>query len=161
MDYIIAGFLKIAQAETSMDEEACKLLSSYVAFTRALYLLHQQNHWSAQNYGDHLLFQRLYEEAEGLADDAAERAIGLCGKLMMEGAEAIIVQKFAPEEDNVHNCLMSSLEIEKAFQEMCKKTYDSLKNNDMMTLGLDDMLMEQASKGETHIYLLQQALRGL
>ena len=31
----------------------------------------------------------------------------------------------------------------------------------MLTLGLDDLLMSQASVGEIHIYLLQQALKGL
>ena len=160
MDYsLVDGFLR-AVAQDAMDDEACKLLSTYVAFTRALGLLHQQNHWIAQDYGDHLLFERLYDESQELADGAAERVMGLCNKLSLEGAESVIAQRFAAKEESLVGCLESSLAIEKAFQDVCKKTYDTLKEKDMITLGLDDMIMGQASDGETHIYLLQQALKG-
>ena len=37
---------------------------------------------------------------------------------------------------------------------------DEIKSKDMMTLGLDDLIMAQASVGETHIYLLEQSLAG-
>jgi DNA-binding ferritin-like protein len=158
---VLDGFIGNKTAQQAMDQEDCKLLSTYVAFTRALYLLHQQNHWNAQRYGDHLLFQRLYEEVQELADDAAERVLGLCGELMLEGAESVIAQRFAPTEQSLKGCLESSLAIEKAFQVMVKKTYETLDEKGSLTLGLDDMLMSQASDGETHIYLLQQALKGL
>lgn len=147
-------------AQVAMSEEACKLLSLYVAFTRALYLLHQQNHWEAMSYDDHLLFQRLYEDAQEIADDAAERVMGLCGKIEFDGKESVIVQKFLPKEKTLHGLIESSLGIEKAFQAICKKVYDFLKDKEMMTLGLDDLIMGQASDSEVHLYLLQQALKG-
>lgn len=165
MDYKIlenfSSIYAIKVAQQTMDEEAHKLLSMYVAFTRAMYLLHQENHWAAQHYADHLLFQRLYEEVqEEIVDDAAERVIGLCGSLLLEGTESVIAKKFSPKEDSLTALLESSLAIEKAFQSICKKTYKEIKDKDMMTLGLDDMIMAQASVGETHIYLLQQELKG-
>ena len=157
---VLAKFLGNKYA-SPMDEEACKLLSLYVAFVRALYLLHQQNHWDSQDYGEHLLFQRLYEEASEIVDDAAERVVGLCGELMLTGTETDIVKKFAPREKSIQSLLESSIALEQAFQQIAKKTYDSLKEKDMITLGLDDLIMAQASTGETHLYLLQQALKGL
>jgi DNA-binding ferritin-like protein len=157
---LLDGFFGTKVAAESMDDEACKILSAYVAFTRALYLAHQQNHWDAQAYGDHLLFQRLYEGAQELADDAAERVKGLCGDVIFEGEEAI-TKKFEPSIKTLSSLLESSLEIERAFQDVCQNTYDAMKKKDMMTLGLDDLLMSQASQGEVHIYLLQQALKGL
>lgn len=158
---LLDSFFGTKVAAESMDEEACKILSAYVAFTRALYILHQQSHWEAQAYGDHLLFQRLYEDAQTLSDDAAERAKGLCGdKVIFEGEEAI-AKKFEPKIKTLSSLLESSLEIEKAFQVVNQNTYDALKSNDMITLGLDDLLMSQASQSEVHIYLLQQALKGL
>lgn len=165
-NYLVDGFLKVAgtgskTAQQKMDDEACKLMSVYVAFTRAIYLLHQENHWQAQDYGHHLLFQRLYEEASEVQDDAAERTMGLCGELLLEGAESVIAKRFAAKAPGLIECLESSLSIEKAFQELCMDTYKTLKEKDMMTLGLDDMIMSQAGIGETHIYLLQQALKGL
>lgn len=165
-DYLVngflraAGFLKEAQEQKEFDEEDCKLLSVYVAFTRALYLLHQQNHWLAMSYGNHLLFERLYEKAQEFADDAAERVIGLCGDANLDGAESVIAQKFAAKDGSIKGLLESSLSIEKAFQNLVKKVYGTLKEKGSITLGLDDLLMSQASDGETHIYLLQQALKG-
>lgn len=162
MDYhILESFLKAASiTKEALDDEACKLLSIYVAYTRALYLVHQQNHWQAQSYGDHLLFQRLYEESQVLADDAAERTVGLCGKLLFQGSESIISKKFLVKDDTLAACLESSLAIEKSFQDVCKNVYNTLKDKNMLSLGLDDMIMAQASNSETHIYLLQQALKG-
>lgn len=156
-----SSIYSIKVAQQKMDEETHKLLSMYVAFTRAMYLLHQENHWAAQHYGDHLLFQRLYEEVQDeIIDDAAERVIGLCGSLLLEGSEGVIKKKFAPKTDTLKGLLESSLTIEKAFQQLCKKSYEEIKEKGMMTLGLDDMIMAQASVGETHIYLLQQELKG-
>ena len=157
---LIDGFFGVKVAADAMDEEACKILSAYVAFTRALYTLHQQNHWEAQAYGDHLLFQRLYEDAQDLADDAAERTMGLCGEVVFEGADAI-AKKFEARVKTLSSLLESSLEIERAFQDVGQNTYNALKEKDMLTLGLDDLIMSQASQGEVHIYLLQQALKGL
>jgi DNA-binding ferritin-like protein len=157
---LIDGFLGTKVAAEQMDEEACKILSAYVAFTRALYMLHQQNHWNAQAYDGHLLFQRLYEDAQGLADDAAERTMGLCGNVVFEGAEAI-AKKFEARVQTISSLLESSLEIENAFQDVSQNTYNALKEKDMLTLGLDDLIMSQASQGEVHIYLLQQAIKGL
>lgn len=157
---LIDGFLGTKVAAEQMDEEACKILSAYVAFTRALYMLHQQNHWLAQAYDGHLLFQRLYEDAQGLADDAAERTMGLCGDVVFEGAEAI-AKKFEARVQTISSLLESSLEIENAFQDVSQNTYNALKEKDMLTLGLDDLIMSQASQGEVHIYLLQQAIKGL
>ncbi|MCK9567870.1 hypothetical protein M0R72_02820 [Candidatus Pacearchaeota archaeon] len=157
---MIDGFFGVKVAADSMDEEACKILSAYVAFTRALYTLHQQNHWEAQAYEDHLLFQRLYEDAQDLADDAAERTMGLCGEVVLEGAEAI-AKKFEARIKTLSSLLESSLEIERAFQDVGQNTYNVLKEKEMLTLGLDDLIMSQASQGEVHIYLLQQELKGL
>jgi DNA-binding ferritin-like protein len=157
---LLDGFFGIKIAAESMDEESCKILSAYVAFTRALYMLHQQNHWEAQAYGDHLLFQRLYEDAQDLADDAAERTMGLCGDIIFEGPEAI-AKKFEARVKTLSSLIKSSLEIERAFQDVNQNTYNVLKEKEMLTLGLDDLIMSQASQGEVHIYLLQQALKGL
>jgi DNA-binding ferritin-like protein len=157
---LIDGFFGTKVAAESMDDEACKILSAYVAFTRALYMTHQQNHWETQAYGDHLLFQRLYEDAQVMADDAAERTMGLCGEAIFEGEEAI-AKKFEARVKTLSSLLESSLEIEQAFQTVSQNTYDALKEKEMLTLGLDDLIMSQASQSEVHIYLLQQALKGL
>jgi len=161
-DYLINGFVKAASLNKSaQSNDLCKLLSLYTAFARALYSLHQQNHWAAKSYGNHLLFQRLYEESQEIADSAAERTVGLCGELMFEGSEDSIVKRFIPQNKDNASLLKSSLAAEKAFQTLAKKVYEYLKSKKMLTLGLDDLIMSQASEGESHIYLLQQALKDI
>ena len=157
---LLDGLFGVKTAQDAMDDEACELLSAYVAFVRALYLIHQQNHWDAKTYGNHLLFQRLYEEATEMADDAAERAVGLCGELKLDGTEDIIVKKFTTQNKSNAALIQSSLEAEQAFQAAAKKTYETLKEKNMITLGLDDLIMSQAGQGEVHLYLLQQAAKG-
>ena len=155
MDYVQTYLRSIAQQ--SMDEESTNLLSLYLAFTRAMYITHQQNHWLAKNYNDHLLFQRLYEETIELVDGTAERVIGLCQVDSFKEFQSI-ASKFEPKEKSMIGLLQSSLEIERAFQKLSKKVYETLKEKDTMTLGLDDLIMSQSSIGESHIYLLQQAI---
>jgi DNA-binding ferritin-like protein len=157
----IDKFLGIKLAADSMDDESCKLINSYVSMLRAMYLLHQQNHWNAQSYGDHLLFQRIYESSSEMADAASERAIGLCGSNMVEFEnEEAIAKKFAPRIKTLYSLLESSLAIEKAFQSLAEDVYNTIKEKNMLTLGLDDLIMSQASESEVHIYLLQQAMNG-
>jgi DNA-binding ferritin-like protein len=156
---LLDAFIGNKTAQEKMDDEACEILSEYIAWTRALYLRHQENHWEAQSYGDHLLFQRLYEESQELADDAAERVIGLCGELLVDETVSEISLEYAPEEKSLKGLIESSLAIEEGFQDICKEVYETLKSKNALTLGLDDLIMSQAGEGETHLFLLQQALK--
>lgn len=151
----LAAQLKIAN---DTDEEVNSLMSQYVAITKALYLLHQQNHWDAISHGNHLLFERLYEEVLEISDETAERVIGLCGDVKFGGFEEIAL-KFMPQEKTNDSLLKSSLALEEAYQQFSKKLYDTLKEKDFITLGLDDLIMGNASEGENRIYLLKQALK--
>ncbi len=129
------------------------LMSLYVAYLRALYQIHQNNHWKAKGYGNHLLFQRLYESVQDMADGAAEKAIGVFEDLDVSSkAIAEIVDKFSKEEDPAQ----SSIKAEMAFQEISRMVYEALDDAKVLSLGLDDMITENAGKSETHIYLLKQ-----
>ena len=142
-------FFKCAQV---IDEEVCSLLSSYVATLRALYLLHQNHHWEAEDYQHHLLFQRLYDSVQASADAAAERVVGLCGKLNDVDMYKL-VESFEGDE-----FVESSLAAEEEFQKLAKTIYAKIKEKNVLTLGLDDLIMSQASDGEERIYLLKQSL---
>jgi DNA-binding ferritin-like protein len=61
-------------------------LATLVACLRAVYQIHQSNHWLAKGtwyYGDHLLYQRLYEAILPEIDGVAERAVGMGASEMM------------------------------------------------------------------------------
>lgn len=159
MDYSYVDYF-VKQATASMDKEACKLLSLYLAFVRALYILHQQNHWLAVQYGDHLLFQRLYEETQEAVDEAAEKTLGLCNTIILNCQEFDIVKKFFVKAVSRKSLMESSLKAEEAFIEFANKLTEHLKNKDQMTLGLEDMIPSHVNMSESHIYLLQQSLKG-
>lgn len=141
-------------------EKHKEIAALYVATLRAIYLIHQQNHWLTKGdnfYGDHLLFQRLYEAAQENADSAAEKFIGVLGEEVLDYEfQAKLLNKVILNFKNLsHEPLALSLKAEKEFLKLSKEVYNRLES--VMTLGMDDMIMSIASKSEEAVYLLQQA----
>lgn len=138
--------------------------AKYVAFLRALYLLHQNHHWltSGPNfYGNHLLFERIYKTAQEDADLAAEKLIGLFGQdhLVIQSHADLIkecLEQYSDSKDLVRNSLLA----EKGFLEFSKEFYDELKGStkEKLSMGLEDMLFAIGSNHETSVYLLKQVL---
>ena len=156
------GQIKMAQvlSETvSEDSDAGKTLNTYVAMLRLVYLVHQNSHWKCKCnsfYGNHLMFQRLYEDALARLDGSAEKLIGIFGNDCLDVKQhASLIGELMDQfcsDDQVKN----SLEVEKAFQKISDVTYNKIKELNKMTLGLDDMIMANHSASETATYLLQQ-----
>lgn len=143
-------------------EKCCQIAGLYLATLRAIYFIHQQNHWLSKGndfYGNHLLFQRLYESAQADADTAAEKFIGLLGEDGLDlSFQADLLHKILKRYQGLSgNPLQMSLAIEKEFLKLSKDAYDGFETEGVMTLGLDDMIMAIASKREESVYLLQQA----
>jgi len=139
-----------------------KHLAHLLAYMRAMYLSYQTSHWQTKGptyYGNHLLFQRLYESVQGEIDALAEKLVGYVGPAGVELAGqselvTVIARGFASVPDHHRR----GLEAEAKFQNHVKSAYDAIKACGMMTLGLDDWLMATASAHETNAYLLQQVL---
>ncbi len=138
------------------------LCAKYVAFLRALYLLHQNHHWVSQGqnfYGNHLLFQRIYESTQTNVDSAAEKIIGVFGADNLGLQEQNnLIKEFLDTYQTSDSIIENSLKAEKDFLQFGEKFYTALKENDKMTLGLDDMIMSIANDRETSVYLLKQAM---
>lgn len=142
-------------------QDPAQIMSEYLDHLRAMYMVHQNNHWETNGnnyYGNHLLLQRIYEGVSELVDEAAEKIVGVYGKIH-QGDVSEIVKKYQVElTEDPDAYIKSSLEAEKDFQQLAEKTYHTLKDSSTLTLGVDDMIMSQVSKSEVHTYLLQQAL---
>jgi DNA-binding ferritin-like protein len=148
-----------------------KIMATYVAFLRALSIIHQQNHWQCSGptfFGNHLLFERLYNSSVELLDAAAEKAVGLFESEAIDMSNQMpVIQKLCEKysyknfesEFTAEAFLKSSLEAEQDFIKFSKSIYDSLKESGNLSLGLDDLLMSTASKAEEAVYLLKQALK--
>lgn len=141
--------------------ETSEILGTFVGFIRGLYLLHQNHHWvtSGSNfYSLHLLFERLYQEVAEDVDKIAERTVGKCGvsALNLTTQSKVIAQMI--NEFAGDNLVEVSLAAEVEFQKICQNVYDEIKEVGELTLGLDDLLMNISSNGESRIYLLKQNL---
>jgi len=139
------------------------LLADVLVCLRAQYWSYQTAHWQTAgvpSYGNHLLFQRLYESVQPEIDTLAEKMIGYFGLGAVDPSSLVdLMSQRVHEWVAYANCHVErGLHSEDQFQECVRKAYDSIKQMGRMTLGLDDFLMSIASNHESHTYLLQQLL---
>lgn len=151
---------KTAYLDPQSASEVKHLLSHILAALRAQSMMYQTLHWQAKGpayYGNHLLFQRLYESVQGEVDQAAEKLVGYMGEeSVFLPTQLSLIQIYCSKWCRVENPFERGLQAEKDLQSLLKFTYDKLKASDSLTLGLDDWLMATASAHETNLYLLQQ-----
>lgn len=144
-------------------DKCCKIAALYIATLKSMVLIHQQNHWISKGdyfYGDHLLFERIYDSALENLDTAAEKFIGLFGSECLDYEFQVellgkVMLKYKNLKDSPAE---SSLNIEKDFIKLSKEAYNCFEQDGKLTLGLDDMIMAIASEREEAVYLLQQKL---
>lgn len=137
-------------------------LAAIVALLRAVYQTHQTAHWQsggANYYGDHLLFQRLYEAILPEIDSVAERAIGTGGTSLLDGikqatqtAEIVTLLRGAPAS-SPKDLVAISLNAEVLVLEVLAEALSG-----RLSQGQQNLLQGIADTHEGHVYLLQQRL---
>jgi len=137
-------------------------LANLLAVLRAQAFSYQTSHWQIGGhdaYGNHLLFQRLYEGLGVQIDELAEKMVGYLGSDAVEGTDSAqrVFEKVA-EWTEIMCPFRQGLQSEDDCQAAIQDAYDTIKAEGKMTLGLDDWLMATANAHETATYLLQQAL---
>jgi hypothetical protein len=148
---------------TPMQREVVRrLLCDVLACLRAQALSYQTSHWQVVGqsfYGNHLLFQRLYESVQGQVDGLAEKIVGYLGRQIV-GLEYQIkhVWGYTQRWSQIGCHHKRGLQSEADLQASLKRAYDGIKQVRAMSLGLDDWIMATANAHEENEYLLQQAL---
>ena len=138
-----------------------------IVHMRYLANMHQTHHWISKGdpfYGDHLMFQRMYETLIEEIDSIAEKAVGLGSERnvdltlqlkqlekMCSGAYGMAQMIPQPTE-----LVKRSLAAEKNFIKTVSVLVQSLKDQGMLTRGLDNMLAGIEDVHESHVYLLKQ-----
>ena len=144
--------------------EGLEQLKQLLAALRAAYLTYRTAHWQASGdayYGDHLMLQRIYEEAEKHIDSVGERLVGYYGASAVDLADQTeLVAEWSERFSRHQDPLKASLDAAKSVSAELERTYKLLKRNQQMTLGMDDLLMSISNDVDTHVYLLQQAQKG-
>jgi DNA-binding ferritin-like protein len=144
-------------------DQCVKVAALYIASLKAMALIHQHSHWTTKGppfYGDHQLFERLYNSALKDLDLAAEKFIGLFrDKCLSYDLQAELIAKVLLKyKDFEGSPAQMSLAVEKDFLKFSKEAYNCFEEEGRLTLGLDDMVMAIASHREESVYLLQQTL---
>lgn len=142
-------------------EKIWKIANLFVATLRTIYLVHQYSHWTTKGpgfYGDHNMFERLYQSAQKDADLAAEKFIGLFGEAGVDfDTQTKLMAQVMDRYSNLSgDPVQISLAIEKEFLELANDAYEFFEKEGALTPGLDDMIMSIASNREEACYLLQQ-----
>lgn len=141
-------------------------LSVLLVHLRYLSLVHQNHHWITSGesfFGDHQLFQSLYEQVQTEVDVLAEKVIGLgtTDNVNMT-LQVIQLQKLLSSynDDSTipsHNeYAKRSLCAEKTFISTCNVAMQSLAQLGLLTKGLDNLLAAIIDTHEKHVYLLKQ-----
>jgi len=138
-------------------EELVKALS----VMRALYLIHQNCHWQIKgenSFAGHLLFQRLYEAVEKDVDELAEKIVGVYGPeaLLLTNQVEDMVKPLLATASSTGDLFATALQAEELALQCLEETYYALEGTDMLSLGIDDLLMGLCSNCEKNIYLLKQ-----
>ena len=163
---ICRPMLSVAMECLGSSNESYWELFVILGMLRTLYLTHQTHHWTASGdpfYGDHLLFQKLYELNLEQIDSVAEKSVGLgstnlvnlTGQLQLVSALQECLQKpFAMPHPN--QLIETSLVAETTFLHFMRHACASLKETGLMTHGLDNLLAGIEDSHEGSVYLLKQ-----
>lgn len=143
-------------------------LSVLLVHLRYLAMIHQTHHWTTKGdpfYGDHLLFQRLYEEVVSEIDSVAEKVIGLGSianvdislqmKQVMSLVQGYGMTSTLPQPSDLAR---RSYQAEMSFLKVVAHLVDHIKECGMMTRGLDNMIAGIEDSHESAVYLLKQRI---
>lgn len=138
-------------------------LTGLLGLLQALVMLHQVHHWNTKGssyYGDHLLFERLYNDSVVLVDSLAEKALGVGDTneisakhqaQIIQGILASFGQGKSPDD-----MVAVSLRAETICLDALAKTLEALDLQGSLSPGLSNLLEGIADKHEEFVYLLRQ-----
>ena len=139
-------------------------LRTILATLRAQEQLYFTSHWQSAGsnfYGQHLLFERLYDAQQDQYDALAEKLVCACGKEIVDPVKQITIEKeLLTDWVKTDNAVERGLASEKELQGQIKATYDYLKEHNELTPGLDDYLLALSNEHDTNSYLLGQVEGG-
>lgn len=141
-------------------------LGVLLAGLRALYFTHQQNHWTCRGanfYGDHLLFQRLYEKIADEIDTVAEKCVGVGDESTVD-LQFQLKTVFQMLKDSSTSSVTvgssdyakKSLSAEYTFLNLCDVVRSTLDAQGKLSIGIDNMIAGIMDVHESHVFLLKQ-----
>lgn len=142
-------------------------LAAFLAVTEGLQTLHHSHHWQTKGenfYGDHLLYQRLYEAILPEIDLIGEKLIGVSQDVSLTNYFKRVkcmemFLKAVTHSDQPY--IVVSHDAELTYVRMGGELMDRLEQDGLLTRGLEQMLGNILDKHEEHIYLLMQRVKSM
>ena len=141
-------------------------LAAFLAATEGLQVIHHAHHWQTKGepfYGDHLLYQRLYEAILAEIDLIGEKLIGVSKETALtnyfkrvKAMEMFLKAVTHSEKPYV----VVSHDAELTYVRLGEELMDKLQQSNLLTRGLEQMLGNILDKHEEHVYLLDQRIKG-
>lgn len=139
-------------------------LSGLLAVLRAASMVHQTHHWQTHGghyYGDHLLFERLYNESQDFIDQVAERAVGSTESDAVNihdqvTAVALLAKTMCTGSLDPEDMVESSLKAESMVVHSVAIVLKQLEASGDLTNGTDNLLQGISDLHEGFLYLLKQ-----
>lgn len=140
-------------------------LSMILVHLRYVSMLHQTAHWTAKGdpfYGDHNLFERLYNATLHEIDKVAEKAVGLGTAANVDlRVQLAQLSQLASEHQTAtlpqrSDLAKKSLAAEVAFLTCLSTMLQQMRDQRCVTDGIENMLQGIADVHEGHVYLLKQ-----
>ena len=140
-------------------------LAGFLAVTEGLQVIHHSHHWQTKGenfYGDHLLYQRLYEAVLAEIDLLGEKLIGVSQDASLTNYFKRVKAMEMYLEAITHSdqpYVVVSHDAELAYVRMGGELMDQLEQAGLLTRGLEQLLGTILDKHEEHIYLLEQRVK--
>ena len=143
-------------------------LSVLIVQLKFLSAVHQNHHWITKGdpfYGDHLLFQRIYDGTADDVDSVAEKALGLgctdnVNITLMHNQLCKLIQGYGMTSTIPQGTELAkrSYLAEMNFLKVAAHLVEHMKAKGTLTRGLDNLLAGIEDKHEGHVYLLKQRI---
>jgi len=140
-------------------------LSVVLVYLRYLAMVHQTHHWTSKGdpfWGDHKLFERLYETVVDEIDTVAEKAVGLGTEanvnLQLQVTQVLKLCKTYGTAQTVptsSDLAKASLVAERRFLTLLDATSERMREQGIATPGVENMLQQLFDTHEKHTYLLK------
>ena len=161
----------IVQNQLSQWDAACpggrSELSTILVWFKYVSDVVKDAHWTTKGtnfYGDHLMFERVYESIYDMIDPLAEKVIGLSCEKAVDlqtitsqvselVASDLVSQTQIPTQITVGHCVIKHLV---DLIELIDTLMEQMRQRGGMTRGVDNMLSGFLDKLEENVYLIKQ-----
>jgi len=160
------------QVEVEFMESQFSELAAVLVFVKCVAHIHQTHHWQARGadfYGDHQMFERVYESISDQVDKIAEKTVGAGGASLVEMTRIARLVATVTEWMRAIYCsgvsalqsdsdlVRLSLAAEECLVGATNYAIMKMESAGTLTPGIDNMLSQMIDDRESASYLLRRA----